>query len=253
MSELKLEKLKTQTLLLRYNHNHDAKGRFASTSGGRYRLVPIGNKGSFRVEIDENDPLLPETIANVAHGEPMTREQADSYNVNPNYGKAGGYSINCQTCVVAYEARLRGYDVIAGPNNNRTTERLAKLTNTAWIDPETGRAPKYIRSLDANTPKKFKKYLDEKIDQDKRYTLEFTWRGGGGGHIINLDKDSKGQLRITDTQRGKGEKNTWVGDEVSKYLTRIRYGNRGNQPAILRIDNLQFNEKVVNEILKPNK
>lgn len=38
MDNLKLEKLKTETMLIlaeaRYNHNHDAKGRFAASSGG---------------------------------------------------------------------------------------------------------------------------------------------------------------------------------------------------------------------------
>jgi len=28
---------------------------------------------------------------------------------NPNYTKGSGYQTNCQSCVVAYELRLRGY------------------------------------------------------------------------------------------------------------------------------------------------
>ena len=44
-----------------------------------------------------------------------TRQQ-DLKNANPYYmPKVGPYSLNCQRCIVAYEARRRGYDVRAKP------------------------------------------------------------------------------------------------------------------------------------------
>ncbi len=50
-------------------------------------------------------------------GEPMSFAKADSGSVNPKYSLGQkGYRENCQTCVVAYEMRSRGYDVQALPN-----------------------------------------------------------------------------------------------------------------------------------------
>ena len=54
----------------------------------------------------------------------MSFDKADGGNPNPYYkedvefaGELFGYTTNCQTCVVAFEARMRGFDVRALPNN----------------------------------------------------------------------------------------------------------------------------------------
>lgn len=74
-----------------------------------------------------SDPLNnPTSIAGVERGDPMTRSQANNNRVNPNYFKAPGYQTNCQSCVVAYEARLRGYDV-----QTKTNTRGSKLDELA--------------------------------------------------------------------------------------------------------------------------
>lgn len=43
----------------------------------------------------------------------MNHDDANELKGNPNYTLGGGYRINCQSCVVAYEMRRRGYDVEA--------------------------------------------------------------------------------------------------------------------------------------------
>lgn len=89
-------------------------------------------------ELKFNDDYYPADIAGVKRGPEMIFENADSYNVNPNYGKARGYSINCQSCVVVFEARLKGYDVqVVANTKGSTCEALSYRTILARIEPKT--------------------------------------------------------------------------------------------------------------------
>ena len=109
------------------------------------------------------------------------------------------------------------------------------------------------------TPKKYLDFLQNNIGyQNERYTIEFAWAGRGNqGHIVNLDRNENGDLRIKDNQRGQGEKSEWTGDsEVLSYLNRMKYKRTSygvtfeDPPQVLRIDNCGFNMKVVNKIMK---
>lgn len=213
--------------------------------------------GSFlekiKKELKEKE-LFPETLAGQKRNNPMTREEANEGRANPNYHLGSGYRINCQTCVVSFEARLRGYDVEALPNiRGSMLEKLSRKTNLAWIDPSTGKNPEYIKEHAANTSKKFFDFMDSIIESEKRYTIEFVWKGrGNSGHIISLDRDENKKLRFYDPQIGK----TYGEEEIKLYLKKIKYETTlyGNKlpcgPKILRIDDKSFNEAVVNQILK---
>lgn len=206
-----------------------------------------------------DNKYTPKIIGGVKRGSPMTFEDADSYHVNPGYGTSPGYSINCQSCVVTFEARQRGYDVKVLPNTKGSAlEKLSYQCNSAWIDPATGKAPDYLFDNKATTPKKYLSFMQDTIEQGNRYTIEFSWKGRRrSGHIVNLDRTTAGELRIKDNQRGVGEKSEWVGDrEVLAYLSRLKYtgSTYGYKyscvPKILRIDNMYFNEDVVNKIME---
>lgn len=212
-------------------------------------------------ETKPKDPLgNPKAIAGAERGEPMSREEANGGNANPNYDQGGGYRVNCQTCVVAYEARLRGYDVQAKPNDRTgKTAELSRNTNDAWIDPATGKAVepfKYSQNQGAEIPttaKQCRKWLNDQVQDGARYTFSFGWKGRGNtGHIISVDKDSSGHLRLYDPQSGK----TMQGRDVDVLLGRIRYTRTvagikfKTSPNLLRVDNKQFNPKYVNNILE---
>ena len=200
------------------------------------------------------------TIAGVEQGEPMTFEEADNYHVNPKYGTDEGYSINCQTCVVAFEARLRGYDVEATQNTSGSAnETLSRKTNLVWIDPATGDHPEYIRNQQATTPKKCLAWLDATIQQGQRYTIQYHNKGSRhGGHIVNIDRNESGQLRIKDNQRGQMERSEWIGEKsILGYLTKnvkyqiSIYGTKyATPPSLLRVDNMEFDEAMAAQILK---
>lgn len=237
-----------------------------------------GHKGIENYEnggtiVDEK--MYPPELGGAKRGEPMTFEEADSMHVNPNYGMKG-YDINCQSCVVCFEARQRGYDVYTMPNlSGSMAEKLSRKTNLAWIDPATGKNPEYITDrTKAYTAKSYLKYLDGIIEQGGRYTLEFGWKGRGrSGHIVNLDRTADGMLRIKDNQRGVRavkryvkdrfetsfieEQSEWIGSqEVLKYLSQFKYKTTSYghtfymTPKVLRIDNMRFDLDVVNQILK---
>lgn len=203
------------------------------------------------------DPLKPHEIAGAPRGEEMTRDEANHGRPNPNFSKGGGYHINCQTCVVAYEARLRGYNVqaLANTKGSKLSE-LSRATNKAWIDPATGKHPNYIADENANTAKKLHAFLEDVIEAGKRYTLEFSWKGRrNSGHIISLDRDEAGALRLYDPQISR----TYKPESVLGYLKQLKltttyHRHKFNLPAkVLRVDDKIFNADMVNHILEVSK
>jgi len=199
--------------------------------------------------------LYPALLAGKGRGYPMSRDEANHEKPNPNFGKGLGYAINCQTCVVAYEARLRGYDVSALPNTEGSRlEGLSRQTNLAWLDPVTDTHPTYIVSHDSTSPEKYRNFLEGVVQNNERYTLQFAWgrRAMGEsvrGHIISVDRDENGDLRLYDPQISRTYQNT----EIDDYLRRFEYSDaQGGYllPRILRVDNARFNINLVNEILE---
>ena len=175
-----------------------------------------------------------------------------------------GYRINCQTCVVANEARRRGYNVEATPNEGGIHRRLGRETNLAWIDRTTGRHPDYIRYDGAGktdyrgrpipTHKRFMQWLesDGVVEEGERYTIEFWWSGrGAGGHIISLERTEQG-LRMYDPQCGE----TYTGDAISKYFESVKFKTttRGTTyadgPELLKVSDYDFDTSICDQILR---
>jgi len=258
----------------KFNPYHDERGRF--TTAGGYATFTIQTRdpkkqhmadaamarererASSAASKPKNKLNDPETIGGVKAGAPMSRDEANQGNTNPKFYESNGYRVNCQSCVVAYEARLRGYDVQAKAKtpNNAAARTLSHTTNLAWIDPATGRPPDIMRNEKANTPKRFKEWMDETIQPSERYTFEHGWKGrGNSGHIISVDKDSSGALRFYDPQSGK----TMQGADIDNYLSRTKLvysprimGQKLTIPVagILRVDNMQINPQYADGIME---
>lgn len=199
-------------------------------------------------------------IASVVPGSKMTFEEANSGHVNPDYCIESGNTKNCQSCVVVFEARIRGYDVQVLPyKDDSIFERLAYDPRLAWIDPKTGEHPRYLYDESRRTPEKYLDFLNETIRDGERYTIQFAWKGRRySGHIVNVDRNRKGLLRIKDNQRGVGEQSEWIGEyAVLEYLSRMKYEDKSILggitpcvPKLLRIDNMDFDYSIVNYIMK---
>ena len=186
---------------------------------------------------------------------------------NKTYAEHKQYNINCQSCVVAYEARRRGYDVEAVGRTKQIQEQetLSRKAETAWIDPATGKAPSLLKNdPKIRTSKQAQKWLEENVEAGGRYEFAHGWKGTNGrsGHIVTVERDSSGSMRIFDPQNGK----TYAGSEYTAYMDRVkptysveRYSMRTRSGVervpqgrlqLLRVDNLQLNPDVANAVLK---
>ena len=252
----------------KFNPYHGKDGRFASSTG--YASFTIRTKDPKKQHMADmaiarekerhaaatanptNDPLI---IAGVKRGQPMTHEQADQGNANPRYNESRQYRVNCQTCVVAYEARLRGYDVEAKPRTGYSSiqEGLARNPTCAWIDTKTGINAKATENPPSvNRQKQVAKWLDDNIEEGARYTFAHGWKGtdGRNGHIISATKEN-GKIKLFDPQNGK----SYSGDGVTDYISRVRatyndgYETRGRL-ELTRIDDKQINASVANAVLR---
>lgn len=276
---------KTFDEILKFNPYHDARGRFASANS--YAQFTIRTKDPKKQHMADmaiarekerhaaaaavsNPTNDPDTVAGVKRGSPMTHEQADEGRGNPHYEEAREYRNNCQSCVVAYEARLRGYDVEAQlrSRDNEVQNTLARKQETAWVDPKTGKNPTpLVNDPSIRTSKQTQKWLDQNTENDARYQFSHGWKGTNGryGHVVSVSKDSKGVLSIFDPQSGK----MYTGDAVTEYMGQVKstysieqysWKNRSGiervpqgRLRLLRVDNMQISADVANAVLKEAK
>lgn len=276
-------------------------GELGLTTRDFSKLTAKDQVGLFEKVRNSIDAKLPSTkkaragmhvdkLADVPRGNPMIFDKANGGRVNPNYSKGKDYKRNCQTCVVAFEARLRGYDVTARAreySEHAPTQILSRDSRKAWIDPTTGVNPNYIQDTSATTPQKLKSFLDETVKPGERYTFQFRWKGNAvEGHIISLDRDEHGVLRLYDPQSGekfldvdkvikeytpeeierrkkifgarskRGKKTQEIQNAMDEYLEQIRYTSKiggiklYDGPMLIRVDSLEFNRDIVDKVLE---
>ena len=250
----------------RYNHNHDSKGRFCSGSGAGETGGFIGSDENITAASIKNianglvnyvksaimdtgeHAMYPDSIAGAERGEPMTFDEADNGRANPHYSSlfaqiGDEYSTNCQTSVVAHEARMRGYNVYAKgfDPDNVLMSNLAYFSEKAWIDPKTGKAPKMTEYKGSSD--KCGNWLDRTVRQGERYSVEYAHKNGR--HILTVSRDDNGIIRLYDPQSNKKALGT---DAIN-----AKFGNLDieiRNIKILRVDNLDFNLTYTDAVLK---
>lgn len=252
----------------KFNPYHGADGRFASSSG--YASFTIRTKDPKKQHMADmaiarekerhaaqmaNPTNDPERIAGVKRGQPMTHEQADYGNANPYYSFGREYRTNCQSCVVAYEARRRGYNVEAKPrqDTNQIQSSLMRQKVSPWKDPNTGDPVKPVEnSPSINRQTQVTKWLNDNMVEGGRYTFAHGWKGTDGrvGHVVCASKEG-GKIKFFDPQNGKN----YEGEAASKYIGRVRatwndgYETKGRL-TLTRVDNAQIDQIVGNAVLK---
>lgn len=198
-----------------------------------------------------------EKILGVSKGKPMTFEQANEMKGNPHFirGSYSGYTINCQSCVVANELRRRGFDVEAMMNTrhrDNLSYKLSKCTEKAWIDPiifKTGELKTALGEDGILTLIREKidwKGFNEFTNEVGRYHVSFTWKNGTGRHIIVFERFSDGAYRWYDPQTGK---TTFTTSYINQILGDL---------YVYRVDNLKLNPEFSGVVAKagttkPNK
>ena len=210
-------------------------------------------KGTPEYDRYKQSDYYPEKIGKIGgklvkKGKPMTFEEADNGKANPRYrsrtATADGYATNCQTTVVAHEARLRGYDISAVPNTPRSTaSKLAKDTTSIWTTPD-GKQPRktFINSKNFD---EFQIDMINRLKPGERYHISFGWKGQRMGHIITIESTmSDAGFKIYDPQSNHEISET---AKLQNYFKRVNLRSVG----LLRVDDLLFHEPMLNKILVP--
>ena len=207
----------------------------------------------------------------IEKGTPMTFEEADNHRANEGYNKGrieawkeqttfamrknddNPYHINCQSCVVAHELRMRGLDVEAQPNYDRSGTKPTELsydTNKIWIDPETGKEPlcewmtnQFTRNS-AKAAASAVKWYEEITKTPGRYSLTYRWKvkQWKGGHIIVAERLADGTLRVYDPQTGRIR----TLEDICKTLNWGTYRTCGIQ----RVDKMAINLDMIDGIVR---
>lgn len=192
----------------------------------------------------------PESVAGVKRSTPMTLSDADGTSVNPKFKEGGDYTINCQTCALAYELRCRGYNVEAKPRGSEASggsgelgKRLAMASYSAYIDIETGLHPKqkHIECKDTrkkSTCMKMLNQIDSIMKPGERYAFRLRWPRQHSGHIFNIAKDQKGEFYLIDSQTGVFA--TGKEEAYKKYFART---SNMKDIFIFRTDNTQITQE----------
>lgn len=204
-------------------------------------------------------------------GKPMTHNEADSSNCNPNYSKpdykvkvASGvfhkmsYTSNCATCVLVYELRRRGYNVKAKPHDDTVSQGyLSSADNMtpfmsshsvgAYYTPD-GKNATAMMSATATTPKKVIEWMKETIQDGQRYIIRVVWKKGNYGHVMIAEREN-GEMFIFDPQTGEHYK-TELEIEALLKTVKLKPSNKKSSLWLLRCDNVLIDETMLNSLLE---
>ena len=206
------------------------------TSSSLPMSYPGGGGGGNSTGLDQQ-PGLMETAEQALgqRGRAMSVTSAVS-GANPNYDLGPEYQENCQRCVIATEARLRGYDVQAMPTYDNDTMPINNGYLSNFVDPKTSQISK-------STAKARQNEVDRQMasmGDGSRALMSFGWKGGGAGHVINVVRQ-RGKTRYYDGQNGT---------EVS--VSHLFNAISGSRPiSLTRVDNLSFSD-TVNQAVRPH-
>jgi hypothetical protein len=134
--------------------------------------------------------------------------------INPNYIFGTGYKSNCVNCVMAYELRQRGYDVVA-----KSVEEcnVSRKVHELWY------------GITEYTACSFKEVIDSiDIDINSRYFLGVKYPKGHGHALVMVILNKT--ITVVDAQIGKSYKS----DELNQ-TSNIRF-------SFFRIDNLEISQ-----------
>lgn len=195
-----------------------------------------------RKRIRENEKIIAQTLQMKIPQKPMTFEKANELRSNPHFLEKRQFQINCQSCVVSHELRMRGWDVEAIGNTGRRDSlprRLSYGTQQAWIDRKTNSSPVKIAARDYDD-------FFKKASEVGRYHVRWTWSGARSGHIITFERTSKTEGFFYDPQSGKKYSLEEIKAKWSKLIS-------VNTVEYYRVDTLNVNPNYIKVVKKKPK
>ena len=140
-----------------------------------------------------------------------------SAGTNPHYNSSyDAYSSNCQRCVLAYEARRRGYDVTALPTYSGDLLPYGRDYLKGLSSPKTVDVGKSTRKLES----------------------QMTSYGHGARAIVHVSKGANGHVFIAENSRGRI---SYIDPQTNKRYSGISL-DRVSGAQVTRIDNQQFTD-----------
>ncbi len=204
-------------------------GRGANS--GMPESFPGGGGGGKGGPMDQM-PGNPDTLAQALgkKGRPMSTRDA-VMKANPFFDRSAStaeYNENCQRCVVATEARFRGYDVVASPTYDGDT----MPSHGQWKRNFVGAKTDFISK---STPAAAQRAVEAKMKQygnGARAVLSVSWKGSRlSGHVLNV------------VQRG-GRTYFYDGQNGSVVNAKALFSScRPRDIEITRVDNLTFSDQ----------
>ncbi len=247
MNELKNSIIESKTDT--YINNPDLRAECKNPEATSYKFE--FDADSKAEVLDKKDVYNPDEkyLGNVECGKEMTFTEADSGSVNPNFEESEDFQCNCQTCVVVFEARLRGWNIEAKPFSlGSNLEKLSEQTNLAWINAE-GKHPDYIYNTTANSTDAMYKFISDTVKPGERYTLQGIWKGPiACGHIISVFRENTGNLVFYDPQVNIIYNERGIKENVLSMM--MKGATEEDTIKLLRIDNLSFDKQIVDPIVK---
>ena len=208
-------------------------------------LQELKNVAEQRKEQIAKDGISPKILGGAPKGKPVSVSEAvgltNKPNTNPNFLKGLSYRENCQTCVVAMEARIRGYDLQATPLSE-INNRLASDTSLAWINPKTGEFADYISLGKGTSSKNLIKRILDNTENGARYTIEWGWGRSRDGHIISLFREND-KIKLVDPQSGIEY------DESSFLKMAVEYRAAMGSFKLIRVDDKAFYPYLCDKVL----
>ena len=240
----RIENATTQPYFVRDNHAivNNILNESLPHYGNAMKLSRAAKKKAFELYSDSLPPTLTQeqteqikSIAcelglNVKDVKPMTFNDAD--NGRANIIKD---NMNCQSCIVAHEARLRGLDVTAVKYDNRqgsATYQLSERFQNAFINPKTGKIPTPT-IIKSDTPEKTVTKLTSGITSTGRYIVGYN--GKVSGHVFIAERFPNGEIIFYDPQT-----NDFI--NVAEFVD-VEYFE------LLKIDRLLFNKSLFTKVI----
>lgn len=230
--------------------DQDAKSAIADWSTNKIAYVANREKMSFGRGIYHSYHPEHVGINQTSRSDPMDHSMAAGSSCNPKYATVRGCKTNCQSCVLAYEARRRGYDVCAMPKDSKDRalkEMLSLHPEAAYINPNTGYSPDVKSSFDGvlwrdcSSVKKME-LICNAIGNGHRGVLKYLTKMGSG-HVVNIVCDS-GKPFIFDPQRGV-EYRTSV--DIDKFMSS---DNMREFRGVFRTDDCDLNMAFAERVLR---
>lgn len=217
----------------------------------------LGQESEKKEKFTEFDEQM-KSLLGVERGEPMSTDEADQKNANPHYGELvdgndQSYTCNCQTCVVAYELRKRGYDVEAqgvgskiGEYDNPIQERIANDPTLMFTSHVKQNRLSELIMFSNNKFSDYVRNLRNAVAEEGRYFITLKSSIGNSGHITTIENNG-GKIFLVDPQ--KGYKVNLMDDQAVREFY-YRWDIKDPQMnRVFKVDDLEFNPDLV-KILK---